>query len=584
MNEYIIKIFISAKLEQFRLAQGIVPTHSCPKNRTTDMTNHHSTSAVTDTTTSCHFLVKTLITLFIFVALGLQVTTIHLVVIVANTVVMIHLGALIGVLASVSAVVLWLYTFHRRFFISLYLTSPKVCAYGTYTSCGEALRTHFWFLIRGLFTTPDRDSLECQVKESFHQQYGADQEGRVLIAHSCRSIFYYIVRALLNQNKRVKKKNALRICLVSLQFGSFYRLLRGMEKATNCIIEFYEVDLKEKDWTLDEDTVDEDELKKCDLLLCQNLFGLPLAHDKLVQLAKKHDIPILEDCVQSGSLYSKYRGSSDADIVLYSGGLDKTPSCFGAGFGFFKDTDWGNILYDDCVAIHTILPLDTWQNRLVVCINTFIHLCIAQNVLGICNLIGLFAYVWVTERGDYINWYAISLKVRAAKSIAPFQHAECGFLRIPHPCQLQSTLYGLSKGAQYRDISQREVRQRELLLSTIPPQYHSSMFPWLTPEALELHRQNLGVSEFTWVVSPIGDRMHLCQFLNDQFIITLVNTTWETHEMSKLPVGKNINKNLIYLPNINQLDEAGVVKVGKALTLYCRQLEADGEMTFALPK
>lgn len=493
---------------------------------------------------------------------------------------MIHYGTLTGVLASVTVVVLWLYTFHKRFFVSLYHTSPKVCGYGTYTSCGEALKTHFWFLIKGLFVTPDRGILECQVRESFHQQYGPDQVGRVVIAHSCRSIFYYIVRALLNHNKSVEGKYTLRICLVGLHFGSFYKLLRGIGQLTNCTIEFYEVDLKDEDWTLNEDSVDEDELRRCDLLLCQNLFGLPLAHDKLVRLAKKHDIPIVEDCVQSGSLYGKYRGNADADVVMYSGGLDKTPSCFGAGFGFFKDTHWGNVLYDDCMAIHNLLPQDTWQNRFMTCVNIFIHLSIAKNELGICNLIALLAYVWVTERGDYINWYAISLKVRSAKVITPFQHQESGFLRIPHPCQLQSTLYGLSKGVEYREIARREVRQRDLLLSTIPSQYHSAMFPWLTPDAVELHRQNLGVSEFTWVVSPIGDRMDLCQFLNDHFIITTVNTTWDTHEKTNLPVAKYINDNLIYLPNLNQLDERGVVKVGKALTLYCRQLEADGRMTF----
>jgi DegT/DnrJ/EryC1/StrS aminotransferase family len=510
-------------------------------------------------------------------------------------------GTLVGVLASCSAVILWLYTFHRRFFISLNKTT-KVCALGVYTTCQEALGTHFWFLIRDVIgcsvgplfpssssSPPSQDDravgLLRQVEEAFHELFGSDQAGRVLVAHSCRSIFYYLIRALLNRNKRVKGRHAVRICVISLHFGGFYRLLRGMEKANpNCRIELYEIDLNESDWTIDQDSIDEEEFKQCDLLLCQNLFGLPLEHDKLIEMARRHNIPVVEDCVQSGSLYGKYKGSEHADVILYSGGLDKTPSCFGAGLGFFRDTRWGNDLFGDCTALHGVLPTETWNARLVSCLKIMIHVSIAKNSWGLINLLGLIAYVWVTERGDYINWYAISLKIRTAKAIVPFQHLESGFLRRPNVWQLQSILYGLSKGAEYGEIARREVRLRELLLSTIPTRYHSALFPWLTPEALALHRENLGVSEFSWVVSPIGDRLHLCQFLNDQFVVTMVNTTWDIHETTKLPVGRHITDNLIYLPNLNELDDGDVVKVGRALTLYCQQLEADGEKVFEVGK
>jgi hypothetical protein len=338
--------------------------------------------------------------------------------------------------------------------------------------------------------------------------------------------------------------------------------------------------LSAKDWTLKEDSVDEDEFKKCDLLLCQHLFGLPLQQDRLVLLAKKHDIPILEDCVQSGSLFGKYRGYTESDILMYSGGLDKTPSCFGGGFGFFRNTFWGKDIYQHCLTLHTALPLDTWRGRFMTCFNMMVHLMMAKNSFGFNNLIGLVSYVWVTERGDYINWYAISLKIRSAKAITPFQHTESGFLRKPSAYQLQSMLYGLSKRDQAQRMARREDQGRETLLSSIPSKYHRALFPWLTPGALARYKAMQGVSEFTWVVSPIGDRMHLCQFLNDHFIVLLINTTWEANEKSKSTIGMYINNNLVYLPNINEMTTDQIVKVGKALSLYCQDLEKSGEFEF----
>jgi hypothetical protein len=308
------------------------------------------------------------------------------------------------------------------------------------------------------------------------------------------------------------------------------------------------------------------------------LFGVPFDQDTLFQLGKKYNIPVVEDCVQSGSLFGNYKGNPLSDVIMYSGGLDKTPQCFGAGMGFFrKTTPWGRKLYEESLAFHNQLPLDTWKSRFVSCFNQFIHLMIAKDSFGINNLLGLIAYVWVSDRGDYVNWYAIALKVRKNKAITPFQHAESGFLRKPSVYQLQSMMYGLSsKKSHYSHHAQRELERRDLLLSNIPTNYHRSLFPWWTEKVLQTHEDNRGICEFSWVVSPKGERMNLCQFLNDHFLISMINTTWEYHEFTKNPVGKDINNRLVYLPNNAQLTNAQIVYVGQVLTKYCRSLEEEG--------
>jgi dTDP-4-amino-4,6-dideoxygalactose transaminase len=80
-------------------------------------------------------------------------------------------------------------------------------------------------------------------------------------------------------------------------------MLRGIKKSMDSNIEFYEIDLKEEDWTLDQDSIDKDEITNCDLILSKHLFGVPFDQNKLFELGKKFNIPILEDCVQSGSMF-----------------------------------------------------------------------------------------------------------------------------------------------------------------------------------------------------------------------------------------------------------------------------------------
>lgn len=434
-----------------------------------------------------------------------------------------HPGTVVGALASASIVCLWLATFHRKFFYSILFTE-KVTPYGIYVELPEAFR-HFWYLVKGLPLRQQRDALEEQVRDDFLAHFGESRRN-VLITHSCRSIFYYIIKTLVDQAKS-ENKNKIKIAISTVHFGSFYRLLQGMQKSLDCKIEFYEVDLKENDWTLDSKSINEEEFSKCDMVMCQHLFGVPFEQDKFFELGKKYNIPIIEDCVQSGSLFGKYKGNKDSDVVLYSGGLDKTPASFGAGYGYFRDSPNGNALYQKCKKLHDACPLDTWKARFIGCFNQTLHLMIAKNSFWINNFLGLVAYVLVSERGDYINWYKMSLKIRKNKSVTPFQHAESGFLRRPSVYHLLSMKHGLSKVSQYRRIAQQEIEKRDLLLASIPSKYHSTLFPWLTKDVLQAHRDNSGISEFSWVYAPTdGGRSELCQFMNERFLIALISKFW----------------------------------------------------------
>ena len=79
------------------------------------------------------------------------------------------LELVVGCLASISIFTIWLFTFHKKFIVSL-VNTPKVNTFGVYTDFGEALRTHFWYLLRALipsYREPDRRALEDRVKKGF---------------------------------------------------------------------------------------------------------------------------------------------------------------------------------------------------------------------------------------------------------------------------------------------------------------------------------------------------------------------------------------------------------------------------------
>jgi dTDP-4-amino-4,6-dideoxygalactose transaminase len=518
-------------------------------------------------------------------------------------------GTVVGVASSIFVVVMWVVTFHKKFVLSIFKTN-KVTGYGIYVTFFEAATTHYWYLFSALvlpaWSQASRQQVLEQVEDKFvtlmtttdstrtsssndnnDNNTNDNKKKQVLITHSCRALFYYVIKSLLEHARATKGEARIKICLGAVHFGSFYRMLRGMEKSMNCKIDFYEIDLRQGDWVLDQDSIDEEELATCDLVMAQHIFGVPFAQSKLIELGRKHNIPVLEDCVQSGSMFGKYKGNASSDVVLYSGGLDKTPSCFGGGFGYFRDTQKGTWLYEKCALLHSQSPLDTWRARYMACFFQTLHLCIAKNACAFNSFVGLLAYVWLTERGNYIKWYAISLKIRQAKAITPFQHAESGFLKQPHVAHLRSMNHGLSKISQYKKIAQHEIRARDLLLNNIPKMYHAQLFPWLTPECVQNHKDNAGISEFTWVVSPPGQRMKFCEYLNEHYLITMVNTTWETHEFTKVSVGKRINENLVYLPNINEMNDSQTLYVAQVLTKYCQSAsleeEEDDEVMAKLP-
>lgn len=348
--------------------------------------------------------------------------------------------------------VLWLQA-HWRLFDSL-LSVLYVTPYGVVTEVHELFWYHYRFFLQGWFIR-DREQLLKEVESQFRtmikprtmttsstgsvsrsnssssstatpgqvnvnhdeQAINDDQDSHsnnndnnVVVAHSCRVIFLSIMQALLDEAWERTGQRKIRICLATIHFGSFYKLLTSLHKPGECEIQYYEVDFRE-DYTLDQNSVDPVQVRQCDVIFCQHIFGVPLEQDIFWQLGQQYGIPVVEDCVQSGSLYGKYKGHPSSDIILWSGGLDKTPSCLGGGFAHFRNTKHGLRLYDKVHAMYNSYPVDSFTNRFISVLKQSIHLIISKNAFYVIQIVGTIAYFVFTKRGEYIKMYPLVLKV-----------------------------------------------------------------------------------------------------------------------------------------------------------------------------
>ena len=106
-------------------------------------------------------------------------------------------------------------------------------------------------------------------------------------------------------------------------------------------------------------------------------------------IGNKLGITIFEDCVQSGSIYSNYKGNEFSDIIVWSCGFDKTPSCFGGGIGYFKNTQNGKYYYDKINSLINTYKISTFKDRFITLFGQFLHFIITKKLvlfLKYCNI------------------------------------------------------------------------------------------------------------------------------------------------------------------------------------------------------
>ena len=92
------------------------------------------------------------------------------------------------------------------------------------------------------------------------------------------------------------------------------------------------VDIKKDTWNIDENKIEEKITNKTKAIMPVDIFGNPCNYDKILEIAKKHNLKVVDDACQAFT--SEYNGrkiGSIADITCFSFSNDKSFGNFGRG-------------------------------------------------------------------------------------------------------------------------------------------------------------------------------------------------------------------------------------------------------------
>ncbi|MFZ2970126.1 MAG: DegT/DnrJ/EryC1/StrS family aminotransferase [Minisyncoccia bacterium] len=92
------------------------------------------------------------------------------------------------------------------------------------------------------------------------------------------------------------------------------------------------IDIKEKTYNIDPEKIEEKITEKTRAIVVQHTFGNPADMDEIMEIAKKHDLFVIEDCAHSlGAEYKNKKTGTFGDAAFFSFGRDKVISSVAGG-------------------------------------------------------------------------------------------------------------------------------------------------------------------------------------------------------------------------------------------------------------
>lgn len=133
--------------------------------------------------------------------------------------------------------------------------------------------------------------------------------------------------------------DALEIALLSLEIGpgdevitTPFTFIATCEAITNVGARPVFVDIEEKTYCLNVDLIEQKITPKTKAILPVHLYGYPAEMDKIIALAKKYNLKVIEDCAQAlGAGYKRKKVGSIGDAGCLSFFPGKNLGCFGDG-------------------------------------------------------------------------------------------------------------------------------------------------------------------------------------------------------------------------------------------------------------
>ncbi len=125
----------------------------------------------------------------------------------------------------------------------------------------------------------------------------------------------------------------------------------------NCMPVYADVD--PNTFTIDPNTIERLITPNTRVLLIQYTFGMPARMDALMELARKHNLLVVEDCAHSfGSRWSGQLLGTFGDVAIFSFGRDKSLSSVFGGVALTKNPDLARRLHS--IQTHSPIATKPW--------------------------------------------------------------------------------------------------------------------------------------------------------------------------------------------------------------------------------
>ena len=102
------------------------------------------------------------------------------------------------------------------------------------------------------------------------------------------------------------------------------------------------IDINERTYNIDPDKIEDRITDKTKAIIIQHTFGNPCNMEKIVEIAKKHNLLVIEDCAHSlGAEYKNKKTGTFGDVAFFSFGRDKIISSVSGGMVTTEDQELG---------------------------------------------------------------------------------------------------------------------------------------------------------------------------------------------------------------------------------------------------
>jgi len=309
-------------------------------------------------------------------------------------------------------------------------------------------------------------------------------------------------------------------------------------------LEVIDIDLNDMEYKFDETQFTEP--KKYLALVITHALGYPFNFEKLLLWAKKNNITVFEDGIQS-QFFPTYIGNPLSTIVCFSCGLDKVPFAFGGSFGFVNNPN-DIPLCDAIRKERSSIKRQTKQERFSKLLEHFLLWAIYRH-----HTIHMILYWMIRLSGEQIHTFARIIR----KNVSGFQHERNKYHVQPSTALLRSMCDALEYDliSVHQQMAEKKFKLRTLLSKEACDFY----FPW---------KKNFGDSGpyfHCWVKNV--DKF--LNFMSNNGYCTLGHQSWTN--LPKAPFTNDLLSHLALLPMVYAQSDSQIEKLAKTLETFHQQ-------------